>query len=277
MLIAHWRQVQIRAWSGRSAVPSQQKRMMMMIVDNWRRVVALSISFWMQVAGLVVLIWPEAKFVLTGVDSDPVFFWWVGVLLLVVGITGRLYEQKLSKWREWLRICAIVALVFVLAWLFTSAAHAAPPTEAETLDIAVPFIAQEEGEVLVAYLDIVGVPTICSGSTRGVKLGMKKTRAECRALLRSEVAEFRNKLHGYFTPATLNYRLTPSRDTAYTSTAFNCGIEAIGKSTATKRLNAGDIAGGCEALSWWNKAGGRVIRGLAARRERERALCLKGL
>jgi GH24 family phage-related lysozyme (muramidase) len=154
---------------------------------------------------------------------------------------------------------------------------ALPYSEAAALDVAVPFIAQEEGLRTKAYLDIVGVPTICYGSTRGVRLGMEKTRAECLELLRSEVAEYRHGLHRYIKPATRLYHLTPKRDAAYTSTAFNCGIQAIGKSTAVRRLNAGDIRGGCEALTWWNKAGGRVVRGLVARRTRERALCLEGV
>ena len=248
-----------------------------MIVNNWRRVIVLSLSFWMQVAGLAVLIWPEAKFKWTGVDSDPVLFWWLGVLLLLAGIGGRLYEQGMSKWREWRRIAGVGTVIFLLALLLAGTVRAAPPREEATLDVAVPFIAQEEGERLEAYLDIVGVPTICSGSTRDVKLGMKKTRGECRALMRSEVAEYRIKLHRHFVPATLNHRLTPERDTAYTSLAFNCGIAAIGKSTATRRLNGGDIAGGCQALTWWNKAGGRVIRGLVSRRTREHALCMRGL
>jgi GH24 family phage-related lysozyme (muramidase) len=78
-------------------------------------------------------------------------------------------------------------------------------------------------------------------------------------------------------PTTIDRRLPATRDAAYTSTAFNCGVAAIGKSTATRRLNAGNIAGGCEALTWWNKAGGRVIRGLLERRKREQALCMQGL
>jgi GH24 family phage-related lysozyme (muramidase) len=154
---------------------------------------------------------------------------------------------------------------------------ALPYSEADALNEAVPFIAQEEGLRTKAYLDIVGVPTICYGSTRGVRLGMEKTRAECLDLLRSEVAEYRHGLHRYIKPAARLYHLTPKRDAAYTSTAFNCGIGAIGKSTAVRRLNAGDIKGGCEALTWWNKAGGRVVRGLVARRTRERALCLDGV
>lgn len=249
----------------------------MNLVPNWRRVVAISLSFWMQVAGLLVLIWPELKFAWTGQDSDPVLFWWLGVLLLVAGILGRLYEQGASKWREWVRIGGVAVVIFLLAMLLATTVRAAPPSEEQTLAVAIPFIAKEEGEVLEAYLDVVGVPTIGSGSTRGVKLGMKITQAESRALLRREVIEYRAGLHRYFRQYTINYYLTPSRDAAYTSTAFNAGIVAIGKSTATKRLNAGDIAGGCDALTWWNKAGNRVMRALVNRREREKALCMKGL
>jgi GH24 family phage-related lysozyme (muramidase) len=106
---------------------------------------------------------------------------------------------------------------------------------------------------------------------------MVATDQQCLVLLRAEVAEFRSKLHRYFTSTTINARLPPTRDAAYTSTAFNCGVDGIGRSTATRRLNAGDITGGCEALTWWNKAGGRVIRGLFERRKRERALCMVGL
>jgi lysozyme len=78
-----------------------------------------------------------------------------------------------------------------------------------------------------------------------------------------------------FSPVTIAARLPATRDAAYTSTAFNCGVGGIGKSTATRRLNAGDIAGGCQALTWFDKAGGRVLRGLFERRKREKALCLQ--
>lgn len=252
-----------------------------MFIRDLRRTTALSISFWLTNLGILVMIWPEAKFYWTGVDSDPVLFWWLGIGLLIASNFGRIYKQGLSPWREWFRIAGIAVLVVILAFLAAGRLHAAPaydPVRAEdTLRVAVPFIAQEEGERRKAYLDIVGVPTICFGSTRGVRLGMIKTHAECLDLLRVEVAEYRDRLHRYFNLTTRLQRLTPERDAAYTSTAFNCGVGAIGKSTATRRLNAGDIAGGCEALGWWNRAGGRVIRGLVLRRQREQALCLQGL
>lgn len=249
----------------------------MKLVDGSRRIVAYSLSFWMQFFGLVALILPEIRYLLTGRDSDPYFLWWLGVGLLVAGLVGRIWQQGISPWREWLRILAVAAIVAGLAFLLASEVRAAPATEQETLEIAAPFIAREEGVILKAYLDIVGVPTICAGSTRGVRLGMEKTRDECMALLRAEVAEYRRKLHRYFTETTIDARLPPPRDAAYVSTAYNCGVGSIGKSTATRRLNGGDIVGGCEALTWWNRAGGRVIRGLFERRKRERALCLEGL
>lgn len=248
----------------------------MPIILDWRRVLLSSLSFWMQVAGLLVLILPELWFHWTGRDYDPKLAWWLGALFLVAGLAGRLYKQKLSLWREWLRVAGVAVVVVALAFLFAAEVRAAPASEGQTLNIAVPFIAKEEGKRNTAYRDIVGIPTICYGSTRGVRLGMVLSDRECGELLRAEVAEYRLGLHRYFTATTIASRLPPARDAAYTSTAFNCGIGAIGKSTATRRLNAGDIAGGCEALTWWNKAGNRVVRGLFDRRKRERALCMIG-
>jgi len=253
----------------------------MKFIADWQRVLSRSISFWMQVAGALWMILPEIRYQYTGRDYDPYFAWWVGILLIVAGITGRFLQQNLRWWQEWLRLIGIIVLVIALAVLASTArastVQAAPATEQATaIDIAVPFIAREEGEVRTAYQDIVGVWTICFGSTRGVTEGMVKTHEECMDLLRQEVAEYRDRLHRFFTDATITMRLPATRDAAYTSTAFNCGVSAIGRSTATQRLNDGNVVGGCEALTWWKRAGGRVIRGLYERRKREKALCLIG-
>lgn len=249
----------------------------MRLVDDWRRVASRSLSFWLLVAGILAMVLPELWFGWTGRDYNPYIAWWVGMLLLLGALGGRLISQRRPLWQEWLRIAAFLIVALALAMLLGTQVRAAPATEAQTLDIAVPFIAREEGERLVAYQDVVGVWTVCFGSTRGVRAGMRMTHEQCLDLLNEEVAEHRTGLHRYFTPTTIDIRLPPTRDAAYTSTAFNCGVAAIGKSTATRRLNAGNIAGGCEALTWWNKAGGRVIRGLFERRKREQSLCMQGL
>lgn len=247
------------------------------LVDDWQRIVSLSLSFWMQVAGLLVLIVPELRFYLTGQDSNPYLSWWLGVLFLLAGLAGRVMQQGVSVWREWLRVAAIGGIIVALGVLLASEVRAAPASQDETLSIAVPFVASQEGERTSAYQDIVGVWTICFGSTRGVHAGMTMTDRQCRDLLRRELASYRMRLHRYFTPVTITSRLPPTRDAAYTSLGFNCGVLGIGRSTATRRLNAGNIRGGCEAMTWWDKAGNRVIRGLVVRRQRERDLCMIGL
>lgn len=252
------------------------------LVADWRRVLLFSLSFWLMFLGLAVLILPELWYRQTGQDYDPNIAWWLGVLLLVAAMGGRLLEQGVAPWKEWLRIAAVALIVFLLALLLAwpsaaAAGNAAPATEAETLNIAVPFIAKEEGKRNRAYQDAVGIWTICYGSTRGVHAGMVLSDEQCLALLWVEVAQHRTGLHRYFVDDAISYRLPPTRDAAYTSTAFNVGVVGIGKSTATRRLNAGDIAGGCQALTWFDKAGKRVLRGLFERRKREKALCMIGV
>lgn len=253
----------------------------MKMIHDARRVALMTYSFWAQVLGLLALILPEMRFALTGRDTDPAFLWWAGCLLLVFGLAGRVVEQTGSVLRNLLRIAAVALLILLAAFTAARAMAEAPPgpaqtaSEAETLAIAVPFIARWEGKRNEAYLDIVGVPTICFGSTRGVRLGQVMTDAECLAMLRSEVAEYRAGVHRYFTAETVSRRLPPTRDAAWTSFGYNVGTGAAGRSTATRRLNAGRIAGACEALTWWNKAGHRVVRGLVRRRTAERDLCLR--
>jgi GH24 family phage-related lysozyme (muramidase) len=149
--------------------------------------------------------------------------------------------------------------------------------EAATFEIALPLIAKWEGKRNQAYLDIVGVPTICFGSTLGVKMGDYLSDDECLALLLVDAKKHRNGWLSYVNDKAKISYLPPTRDAAYTDLTFNVGNRAAGRSTATRRLNAGNIKGGCQALGWWNKAGGRVRRGLINRRVDDVALCLVGI
>lgn len=64
----------------------------------------------------------------------------------------------------------------------------------------------------------------------------------------------------------------PRRLAAITSFAYNCGLGNYRISTLKKRVDAQDWAGACEEIVKWNKAAGRVMRGLTRRREAEAAL-----
>ncbi|KMK50653.1 glycoside hydrolase [[Actinobacillus] muris] len=61
---------------------------------------------------------------------------------------------------------------------------------------------------------------------------------------------------------------------ALTSITFNVGCGAMRKSTMFRKANAGDYLGACNELPKWVYAGGKKLRGLEIRREKEKRLCL---
>lgn len=141
-------------------------------------------------------------------------------------------------------------------------------------------------QYLKAYLDIVGVATACDGLTsyrgRKVRSTDRFTEAQCAAMLEEElVAHAQGAMK-----CTPGLALSPYQGLelrrqgprfAIVSLAYNIGTGGYCGSTARARFNAGDFAGGCEALTWFNRAGGRVSRGLVNRRAREAKVCREGL
>ena len=138
------------------------------------------------------------------------------------------------------------------------------------LAILVATVGAYEGLKLTAYPDIVGVPTICYGETKNVKLGQKATKEECDAQLSARLIEFNQGVESCVTrPLRDNERI------AFVSLSYNIGTSAFCKSTVVRRFNAGDKAGACDAILMWNRAGGKVVQGLTNRRKQEREICLK--
>lgn len=123
-----------------------------------------------------------------------------------------------------------------------------------------------------AYLDPIGIPTVCVGETRGVKMGDTYTREQCLKMLEGRIAEFDRALS-----KCIKVELPEETRSAVLQWAYNVGTGAACKSTLVRKLNAGDTEGACNELPRWNKAGGKVWRGLVVRREHEKALCLKGI
>jgi lysozyme len=145
---------------------------------------------------------------------------------------------------------------------------------AAVIAASTPFIAKWEGLSLVAYKDIVGVPTVCYGETRGVKMGDRYTKAECEEMLRKSVAEYYNKLQPYMT----NKNIPIGVQASLLELAYNVGISAAGNSTMMKLANQGKYKEACQQLDKWVKAGGGRIQGLVNRRADSKVnLCLKGL
>lgn len=140
------------------------------------------------------------------------------------------------------------------------------------LAIALAIVPVFEGVRTTAYMDPVGIPTICFGSTAGVEMGDKVTIEECKELLTEEVV-----LHGLEVSNAVKVSLSHQEQAAYTSFAYNVGGSAFSKSTLLRKLNAGDRRGACNELSRWVYAKGIKLQGLVKRRAEERKLCLSGV
>jgi GH24 family phage-related lysozyme (muramidase) len=147
---------------------------------------------------------------------------------------------------------------------------------AGVLAAAVPVVAQFEGRSLSAYRDIVGVATICDGVTLGVSMRDTATDAECDQLL---ARELRTHAAGLSACVSDGVEAGIPRDmsVALISWTYNVGVGAACGSTLVRKLNAGDFYGACEQLPRWNRAGGKVVRGLSNRRAAERNLCIEAL
>ncbi len=143
------------------------------------------------------------------------------------------------------------------------------------LALAVPAVSNWEGLWLTAKPDKLAynIPTVCYGETEGVKIGDTYSKAQCQDMLSIKLAT-------KYLPGMNKCIKVPISDrtrAAFLGTTYNIGIGGFCKSTMVRRLNAGDERGACEALMNWNRAGGKVVRGLTNRRTAERAECLAGL
>jgi len=130
-------------------------------------------------------------------------------------------------------------------------------------------IATWEGYVGQAYQDIVGVWTIGFGTTENVRQG--QTLDPVKALQRK--LEDMQKFEGAI-KTCVKVPLHDHEYSAYISLAYNIGSNAFCNSTLVRKLNASDYAGACKEILRWNKAGGKVVRGLTNRREAEYRQCI---
>ncbi|NHZ40126.1 lysozyme [Massilia aquatica] len=137
------------------------------------------------------------------------------------------------------------------------------------LAIAAVFVGGFEGLRQAAYLDPVGIPTICFGETKGVRLGQRATLAQCDAMLAASL-----QLANHAVDDCIRAPLPDYRRAALVSFTYNVGQASLCGSTLARKLNAGDVAGGCDELLRWTLAKGIRLPGLVKRRAIERNMCL---
>ena len=139
---------------------------------------------------------------------------------------------------------------------------------ASVVALLIPAVAGFEGLRQKAYLDPVGIPTICFGATSGVRLGDVKTTAQCENLLAADLVVAADAV-----ASCVRVPLTDGQRTAFVSFTYNVGGRAFCSSTLAQRANAGELPRACEELSRWVYARGVKLPGLVRRRAAERALC----
>lgn len=144
----------------------------------------------------------------------------------------------------------------------------------QTSENGIALIKELEGCKLTAYQDSVGVWTIGYGWTQPVdgkpiRAGMTIKQETAERLLKTGLVSYESDVS-----RLVKVGLTQGQFDALVSFTYNLGSRSLSTSTLLRKLNAGDYAGAADEFLRWNKAGGKVLKGLTRRREAERALFL---
>lgn len=136
------------------------------------------------------------------------------------------------------------------------------------LEIIIALLKHFEGCSLTAYRCPAGIWTIGYGETLGITEGMVWTQAKAEAQLRERA--------GVFLLATVKrcpalHLATPERIAACVSLAYNIGVGAFGASSVSRFTMRQAFIQAADSFLLWNKAAGRVLRGLTLRRGIERS------
>lgn len=237
----------------------------MKLISNWKTTLTGSWSVWFIIAGLISL--GGYFFALVNPDLlgwDPLWFAMASALCQAGAIPARLIIQG--------RLSGLAAFRSDQSGAIRRRTVGMIAGSGIALSTAVGFIGQWEGLRTEAYRDVVGIWTVCYGETKGVQPGDRYSKADCDAMLAREIVAYEALLD-----RCLKHPVPIGMKIALVSWTYNVGAGAACRSTLVRKANAGDLAGACNQLPRWNKAGGQVWRGLINRRGAERAMCHKAL
>ena len=237
----------------------------MKLTPDWKTTLTRAWSVRLLILAAVILVLPVFVSLVSPdlLSLDPLVFAGIAALVNLIAIPARILVQPTSGlWSAFRRDESGAVRKRTIGVLAGGSV---------ALASAISFIGQWEGLRTEAYRDIVGVWTVCYGENKGVRPGDSYRKAECDAMLAREIIAYEAALDRCLTadvPTDMNVALV--------SWTYN-GPAAVCRSTLLRKANAGDLTGACNELPRWNRAGGRVVRGLTNRRMSERAMCLKAL
>ena len=255
---------------------------MFKLIPDAGRVVKFSYTFWLAIFGFLSMFLPEMYYWATERDVSPFIRWVVPAMTFAAIAVVRFIQQPDGAIRNWIKIIAM-ALALLLAGVFLgiATAQAGPISDAQkaqiqadTIPIATPLIAKWEGFRSCPYIPVKGdVPTIGFGSTRGITMNTPCiTRAKAEAMLAEEVREYMVNFNRLM-PQDAWLHLDKFINSAFTDLSYNVGWGAAARSTAAKRLAAGNVDGACYSITWYNKKNKRLVMGLVNRRQDDLAVC----
>ena len=126
-------------------------------------------------------------------------------------------------------------------------------------------IALYEGTKNTAYVDPVGVVTVCTGHTKTAKIGTTLTDAQCADLLRQDVSATATAMK-----RLVKVPLTQKQYDALLSFTFNVGEGNLAKSRLLAYVNSNQCWEAGKEFSKWTYADGKKLAGLVTRRASER-------
>jgi lysozyme len=128
---------------------------------------------------------------------------------------------------------------------------------------------KREGVRNDVYRDSAGYLTVGVGHLvkpgESYKLGQRISDEEVDRLLREDVDEFETLINTY-----VKVSLSQNQFDALVSLAYNIGPGGFRKSSVLRYLNLGQFEAAANAFLVWNKAGGKVSKGLVNRRAEEK-------
>jgi lysozyme len=131
----------------------------------------------------------------------------------------------------------------------------------------------DEGERKVAYRDLAGIWTICSGSTSNVTKGEVDTAEQCDARTVADLTK----------AARIVLKCAPAlkaperHNQLRASIRFTNNTGRFCSGSPGRLMKAGKYRAGCDAMLRYVYSGGRFVQGLKNRRLREHAICVQGL
>lgn len=133
--------------------------------------------------------------------------------------------------------------------------------------IAAPF----EGKENKAYIDPVGIVTVCYGNTgKEAVLGKSYTDEQCLDQMAEDLKQHDKQLMSVVkVPFKSDYQYA-----AMLSFVYNVGIGNFKSSTMLKKLNVKDYDGACQELTKWIYAKKKMLKGLVIRRSLEYKYCV---